>query len=129
MFNTCSFYDKMDLEDKSKQYLSVFKSKEKKKEIGLQVYIYLRKNIVRPWTCKNDTIEMLQKIILKIRALCPVTTVWSGFFRKLIVHDRTRHYQVSLYRSLHHLKVGTKISYQIRLFGHSLWEPFFQELK
>lgn len=108
MFNTSSFYDKMDLEDKSKQYLSVKK---------------------RPWTCKNDTIEMLQKIILKIRALCPVTTVWSGFFRKLIVHDRTRHYQVSLYHSLHHLKVGTKISYQIRLFGHSLWEPFFQELK
>lgn len=43
MFNTCSFYDKMDLEERSKQYLSVFKSKEKKKEIGLQVYIYLKK--------------------------------------------------------------------------------------
>lgn len=27
MFNTCSFYDKMDLEDKSKQYLSVKKQK------------------------------------------------------------------------------------------------------
>lgn len=37
MFNKCSFYDKMDLDDRSKQYLSVFKSKEKKKEIGLQV--------------------------------------------------------------------------------------------
>lgn len=27
MFNTCSFYDKMDLEDRSKQYLSVKKKK------------------------------------------------------------------------------------------------------
>lgn len=39
MFNTCSFYDKMDLEDRSKQYLSVFKSKEKKKKLDYK-YIY-----------------------------------------------------------------------------------------
>lgn len=35
----------MDLEHRSKQYLSVFKSEEKKKEVGLQVFtiIYLKK--------------------------------------------------------------------------------------